>query len=283
MIGRIRADGADGSPYPRARRAPVACGAMAKTFDAIDDRLRSWIERQRMFFVGTAPSGRDGHVNVSPKGPIETLRVVDEHTVAYLDLVGSGAETIAHLRDNGRIVVMLCAFEGPPRIVRLHGRGELLAAPARSSSPPPARAPSATAPSSASTSPHRRLVRLRRADHELRGRAPAGGRVGGAQARQGRAGARGLQGREERDEHRRPAGARLSAVRFEKWQALGNDYVIVEAAALAGRELTPGLARALCDRHRGIGADGVLVLRRPTRRASSPACGSSTPTAPRPS
>ena len=81
-----------------------------------------------MFFVGTAPSGDDGHVNVSPKGPIETLRVLDEHTVAYLDLVGSGAETIAHLRDNGRIVVMLCAFEGPPRIVRLHGRGEVLPA-----------------------------------------------------------------------------------------------------------------------------------------------------------
>ena len=99
---------------------------MAKTFDAIDERLRAWIERQRMFFVATAPSGRDGHVNVSPKGPIETLRVLDEHTVAYLDLVGSGAETIAHLRDNARIVVMLCAFEGPPRIVRLHGRGELL-------------------------------------------------------------------------------------------------------------------------------------------------------------
>ena len=79
-----------------------------------------------MFFVATAPSGDGGHVNVSPKGPIETLRVLDEHTVAYLDLVGSGAETVAHLHDNGRIVVMLCAFEGPPRIVRLHGRGEVL-------------------------------------------------------------------------------------------------------------------------------------------------------------
>jgi predicted pyridoxine 5'-phosphate oxidase superfamily flavin-nucleotide-binding protein len=98
---------------------------MAKIFDAIDDRLQAWIARQRMFFVGTAPSD-GGHVNVSPKGPIETLRILDEHTVAYLDLVGSGAETIAHLRDNGRIVVMLCAFDGPPRIVRLHGRGEVL-------------------------------------------------------------------------------------------------------------------------------------------------------------
>ena len=103
---------------------------MAKVFDAIDPRLAAWIARQRMFFVATAPSGDGGHVNVSPKGPMETLRVLDEHTVAYLDLVGSGAETVAHLHDNGRIVVMLCAFEGPPRIVRLHGRGEVLEADA---------------------------------------------------------------------------------------------------------------------------------------------------------
>ncbi len=99
---------------------------MAKIFDAIDARLGAWIARQRMFFVATAPTGDGGHVNVSPKGPIETLRVLDERTIAYLDLVGSGAETIAHLRDNGRIVVMLCSFDGPPRIVRLHGRGEVL-------------------------------------------------------------------------------------------------------------------------------------------------------------
>src|SRR4029078_3945151 len=98
---------------------------MAKVFDGIDDKLAAWIARQRMFFVGTAPTGDGGHVNVSPKGPIETLRVLDEHTGAYLHLVGSGAETVAHLQDNGRIVVMLCAFEGPPRIVRLHGRGAI--------------------------------------------------------------------------------------------------------------------------------------------------------------
>jgi Pyridoxamine 5'-phosphate oxidase len=103
---------------------------MGKIFDVIDERLEAWIARQRMYFVGTAPSGSDGHVNVSPKGPIETLRVLDERTLAYLDLVGSGAETIAHLRENGRIVVMLCAFEGGPRIVRLHGRGEVLDADA---------------------------------------------------------------------------------------------------------------------------------------------------------
>ncbi len=78
-----------------------------------------------MFFVGTAPRADDGHINVSPKGPIGSLRVLDDHTVAYLDIIGSGAETIAHLRENGRIVVMLCAFDGPPRILRLHGRGEV--------------------------------------------------------------------------------------------------------------------------------------------------------------
>src|SRR4051794_14144285 len=99
---------------------------MGKVFDAIDDKLAAWIGRQHMFFVGTAPSG-DGHVNVSPKGPIGSLRILDPHTVAYLDVIGSGAETIAHLRENGRIVVMLCSFDGPPRILRLHGRGEVLA------------------------------------------------------------------------------------------------------------------------------------------------------------
>ncbi len=101
---------------------------MAKVFEGIDATLREWIGRQRMFFVGTAPLGGDGHLNVSPKGPIGTLAVLDEHTVAYLDLVGSGAETIAHLRENGRIVVMLCDFEGPPRILRLHGRGRVVVA-----------------------------------------------------------------------------------------------------------------------------------------------------------
>jgi hypothetical protein len=99
---------------------------MGKLYDVIDDRLAAWIGRQRMFFVATAPNGADGHVNLSPKGPIETLRILDERTVAYLDMVGSGAETVAHLRANGRLVLMLCAFEGAPRILRLHGRGEVL-------------------------------------------------------------------------------------------------------------------------------------------------------------
>ena len=100
---------------------------MAKTFDGIDDRLRAWIGRRHVFFVGTAPRS-GGHVNVSPKGPIDTLAVLGPREVAYADLVGSGAETVAHLRDDGRICVMLCAFEGPPRIVRLHGTGEAVLA-----------------------------------------------------------------------------------------------------------------------------------------------------------
>jgi hypothetical protein len=99
---------------------------MGKVYDSIDDKLAAWIGRQRLFFVGTAPSGTGGHVNVSPKGPMDSLRILDPHTIAYLDVIGSGAETIAHLRDNGRIVVMICAFEGPPRVVRLHGHGEVL-------------------------------------------------------------------------------------------------------------------------------------------------------------
>lgn len=101
---------------------------MAKVFDRIDDHLRAWVARQSMFFVASAPLAGDGHVNLSPKGPIGALRVLDDRTVAYLDVTGSGAETIAHLREpgNGRIVVMLCAFDGPPRIVRFHGRGEVV-------------------------------------------------------------------------------------------------------------------------------------------------------------
>ena len=99
---------------------------MAKVFDEISDHMQGWIERQALFFVATAPLSESGHVNVSPKGPIGSLAVLGPHEVAYLDVSGSGAETIAHLRENGRICVMFCAFEGPPRIVRLHGRGEVI-------------------------------------------------------------------------------------------------------------------------------------------------------------
>lgn len=97
---------------------------MAKTADVISDDLAVWIEAQAVFFVATAPTGEGGHVNVSPKGG-DTLRVLGPTTIAYLDLTGSGVETIAHLRQNGRITVMLCAFEGRPRILRLFGRGEV--------------------------------------------------------------------------------------------------------------------------------------------------------------
>ena len=96
---------------------------MAKLFEEIDDRLRAFIEAQPMFFVATAPSGDDGHVNVSPKGGENLFRVTGPLGFAYVDLMGSGIETIAHLRENGRIVVMFCAFGGGPKIVRLHGVG----------------------------------------------------------------------------------------------------------------------------------------------------------------
>jgi hypothetical protein len=95
--------------------------------DAITPEIASFIAQQHMFFVATAPHGPDGRVNLSPKG-LDTFTVLDEHTVAWLDLTGSGIETIAHLRDDGRITVMFCAFEGKPNIVRLYGRGSFLAA-----------------------------------------------------------------------------------------------------------------------------------------------------------
>jgi hypothetical protein len=99
-----------------------------RLLDEIDETLAAWIARQPMYFVGSAPLAGDGHVNVSPKGPGSTLQVLGPHEVAYLDYTGSGAETTAHLRENGRIVVMLCAFEGPPQIIRLHGTGEVVEA-----------------------------------------------------------------------------------------------------------------------------------------------------------
>jgi hypothetical protein len=111
---------------PTGRASSNLGRSVGKLYDRIDDKLAAWIMRQPMFFVATAPSEDEGHINVSPKGPIGSLRLLDDHTLAYLDLIGSGAETIAHLRQNGRIVVMLCAFAGPPRILRLHGRGEVL-------------------------------------------------------------------------------------------------------------------------------------------------------------
>lgn len=98
---------------------------MSKVVDAIDEGLERWLAKQHMFFVATAPRSDAGHVNLSPKG-LDSFAVLDPHTVAYLDLTGSGAETIAHLQENGRICLMFCGFEGPPKIVRIHGRGDVL-------------------------------------------------------------------------------------------------------------------------------------------------------------
>lgn len=97
---------------------------MGKTYERIDGRLRTFIEEQPLFFTATAPLSGDGRVNLSPKGLKGSFAVLDELTVAYLDFAGSNAETIAHLRENGRITLMWCAFQGPPNIVRVHGRGE---------------------------------------------------------------------------------------------------------------------------------------------------------------
>ncbi|MDC0740484.1 pyridoxamine 5'-phosphate oxidase family protein [Polyangium mundeleinium] len=96
---------------------------MGKLYDSLDDELIGFIQRQHVFFVATAPLAGDGFVNLSPKG-YDTLRVFGPRTLGYLDFAGSGVETIAHARENGRIVLLFCAFEGPPRILRIHGRAE---------------------------------------------------------------------------------------------------------------------------------------------------------------
>ena len=99
-----------------------------KLHDGIGERLRAFIESQHLFFVATAPLAADGLVNLSPKGTGGTFRVVDAHTFAYLDITGSGVETVAHLRENGRICVMFCSFDRRPTIVRLHGTGRAVPA-----------------------------------------------------------------------------------------------------------------------------------------------------------
>lgn len=98
---------------------------MAKLHDEITAELREWIGKQQMFFVGTAPLAGDGHVNCSPKGT-DSFRVLGPNQVGYLDYTGSGAETIAHIRENGRILFMFCAFEGGPKILRLHGQARFI-------------------------------------------------------------------------------------------------------------------------------------------------------------
>jgi hypothetical protein len=96
---------------------------MATVYEVIDDKLRDWLLAQPVFFVGTAAAAGDGHVNVSPKGMAGTFAVLGPRSIGYLDYFGSGIETVAHLRENGRIVITCCAFTGPPKVVRLHGRG----------------------------------------------------------------------------------------------------------------------------------------------------------------
>lgn len=96
-----------------------------KVLPEIDNELAAWIAAQPLFFVASAPLSGEGHVNLSPRG-LDSLKVLGPHEVAFYDLVGSGNETAAHLAENGRITIMLCAFEGPPRILRLFGRGEVV-------------------------------------------------------------------------------------------------------------------------------------------------------------
>ena len=95
---------------------------MGKFFDDIQDQHRLFIEKQKMFFVASAPLAADGHVNLSPKG-IDSFKVLGANRVAYMDIVGSGNETSAHILENGRITFMFCAFDGPPNILRLYGKG----------------------------------------------------------------------------------------------------------------------------------------------------------------
>jgi len=95
---------------------------MSKDYTEIDERIQGWMARQHMFFVATAPLAGDGLVNCSPKG-LDCLRVLGPQKLAYVDTGGSGIETVAHLRENGRIVLMMCAFEGPPNIYRFYGKG----------------------------------------------------------------------------------------------------------------------------------------------------------------
>ena len=96
-----------------------------KIYKSIDEKLRAWLLAQKVFFVATAPLSRSGHINCSPKDG-ESFRVLDERTVVYLDLTGSGVETIAHVKENERIVLMFCSFAGGPKIVRLHGHGKII-------------------------------------------------------------------------------------------------------------------------------------------------------------
>jgi hypothetical protein len=98
---------------------------MGTVYESLTPEVQQWLMQQKVFFVATAPLSQEGHINCSPKGG-DTFRILGEREVAYLDLTGSGIETAAHIQENGRIVIMFCAFDGPPKIVRLHGKGEVV-------------------------------------------------------------------------------------------------------------------------------------------------------------
>ena len=147
-----------------------------KVHDGVSGRLREFVEAQPVFFVATAPAGADGHVNVSPKGMRGTFLVRGDHEVAYLDYHGSGSETIAHLRENGRITLMFCAFTGAPNIVRLHGRGTFTPVTDAACAALVGRVPGPAGPPRRPRRRHRprhpgqRLVRLLGAAHDVRRR-----------------------------------------------------------------------------------------------------------------
>ncbi len=106
-------------------RALALRQVMGKIYEVIDERIKRWIAAQPVFFVATAPVSAAGHINCSPKDG-KSIRVLDGRTLVYVDLIGSGVETLAHLRENGRIIIMMCAFAGAPVIMRFHGIGEAL-------------------------------------------------------------------------------------------------------------------------------------------------------------
>ena len=98
---------------------------MAKEYTEIDARIQRWIDQQKMFFVSTAPLSSDGLVNCSPKG-LHSFCTLSPTRIAYVDVGGSGIETVAHIKENARIVVMMCAFSGPPMIYRFYGKGSVV-------------------------------------------------------------------------------------------------------------------------------------------------------------
>jgi hypothetical protein len=118
---------------------------VGRELDTITPELTEFLEAQPLFFVATAPESTNHHVNVSPKG-LDSFRVLDDHTVAYLDLHGSGIETVAHVRENGRITIMFCAFAGRPQIIRLQGHGTVIPADEPEAAPLLERFPSLPGP-----------------------------------------------------------------------------------------------------------------------------------------